>query len=419
MIRSIIKTQTAAETQTTIETQAGKWKNLCCLFLLLLSIFSCEAELSNSNNEVYDEGRGQLLASIKQHLVLPLLTDFKIKLDALDESITQKDLGLSQVAWQDVMLHWQWLELFQFGPAGVSGLRIAGQDLRDQIYAFPLSNPCRVEQVWATADYEADAWLSNAAINVIGLDAMEHLLFKEGSESVCPDSTRIIREGEWAQFQDDPNQVENQRWAYLASLSQGLQQGYTAIHQAWEGEFGQAFTKASTPFNSQREVIDQVFAGMFYFDEVVKDLKLGAPAGIYMTCLESQCPEQLELRSSNLSHLALANNLKALQALFKGEYLLDLRLNPEPNAAAIPVYGFDHLLEQEGAAELSEAIELHISEALSLLDNISSFEEALQDNPASITALHTKIKELCDLLKSQFVTVLNLSVPQEGAGDND
>ena len=39
--------------------------------------------------------------------------------------------------------------------------------------------------------------------------------------------------------------------------------------------------------------------------------------------------------------------------------------------------------------------------------------------PDAVKAAHASVKRLTDLLKSQFVTTLNLSVPQEGAADND
>jgi hypothetical protein len=38
---------------------------------------------------------------------------------------------------------------------------------------------------------------------------------------------------------------------------------------------------------------------------------------------------------------------------------------------------------------------------------------------AAVQAAHAAIKAITDNMKSQFVTVLNLSVPQTGAGDND
>ena len=48
-----------------------------------------------------------------------------------------------------------------------------------------------------------------------------------------------------------------------------------------------------------------------------------------------------------------------------------------------------------------------------------TMEEALANNPAAVVAAHTAVKAMTDDLKSRFVNVLNLRVPDEGAGDND
>ena len=48
-----------------------------------------------------------------------------------------------------------------------------------------------------------------------------------------------------------------------------------------------------------------------------------------------------------------------------------------------------------------------------------TLQEALVSDPGSVRDGHAAVKVLTDLLKTEVVTVLSLSVPQEGAGDND
>lgn len=382
---------------------------LICTFTLA----ACDEESSNTPEEVRNEsGRTQLLKSIRANVVIPLLNGFEPKLTQLTQSIAEKDLDQSRLAWQEAMLYWQQIELLQFGPAGVSGLRIGGQDLRDQIYAFPLTNPCRVDQVLVNNQFSESGWAREAPINVTGLDAMEHLLFRNGTDSACPSQTKIIRDGDWTLFQANESNAIDQKWAYLTILVDGIKLHYETLLSAWTGSFGQAFEDTKEPFRSQKEAIDQVFAGIFYIDEVVKDLKLGAPVGIYMTCLEERCPELLEHQQSQLSGPAIINNLKALRAVFRGT----ISENSDENGR----FGFTQLLTEEGAVDLGNQLEslidLNIDRASTLSD---SFDQLLTENPQQLEELHSSVKELCDLIKSQMVTVLNLSVPQEGAGDND
>ena len=125
-----------------------------------------------------------------------------------------------------------------------------------------------------------------------------------------------------------------------------------------------------------------------------------------MTCLEEKCPELAEHQGSQLSGPVIAENLKALRAIFKGTALSD------PDAEMRKHFGFIDLLAEEGALELSEQLEnlinLNIERAEALS---SSFDELIENNPAELENLHSSVKELCDLMKSQMVTVLNLSVP--------
>ncbi|MGK0358467.1 MAG: hypothetical protein ACI9U2_000756, partial [Bradymonadia bacterium] len=47
------------------------------------------------------------------------------------------------------------------------------------------------------------------------------------------------------------------------------------------------------------------------------------------------------------------------------------------------------------------------------------FSELAVSDAAELEEGYAAIKEVTNLLKTQFVTTLNLSVPQEGASDND
>jgi uncharacterized protein len=44
---------------------------------------------------------------------------------------------------------------------------------------------------------------------------------------------------------------------------------------------------------------------------------------------------------------------------------------------------------------------------------------ALDQDPASVEALYFALKDVADLLKSDFITTLDLELPQAVEGDND
>ena len=379
---------------------------------LVFSLSACEEPSGESSStEVPDEGRGALLSALRHQVLLPLLREVKVSAEEFESTVQSESISESQAAWTELMLDWQSLEVLQIGPAGVSGLRIGGEDLRDKIYAFPLHNSCRVDQELVKESFDQPDWSENRSINVMGLDALERLLFMEPSASACPESSKLIRDGEWASFHSDTERAEASRWRYIKSITTLLKADIETLLSRWEGAFGDLFEQAQSPFSSQREAVDQIFAGIYYLDEVIKDLKIGAPAGIYMTCLETSCPEQLEHKESGISAQALSRNLKSILAIFNGS----VETTIDPNH----VHGLSSLLKREGATELAEELTSRIESLMQNVDMISSLETTLNEDPTMLATLHTDLKALCDLMKTQMVTVLNLSVPQEGAGDND
>ena len=67
----------------------------------------------------------------------------------------------------------------QLGPAGDSLKFVGGQDLRDEIYSWPLTNPCMVDQRTARGEYAEATFFDDVLVNSTGFDALETLLFSE------------------------------------------------------------------------------------------------------------------------------------------------------------------------------------------------------------------------------------------------
>ena len=105
--------------------------------------------------------------------VKPFLTDFAVNvvserltlvseqnaalistLEDASADVSSVDMLLeAQQKWFDTMIQWQELEVMQVASLGSSLTAVGGQDVRDNIYSWPLSNPCRIDQVTATQDY--------------------------------------------------------------------------------------------------------------------------------------------------------------------------------------------------------------------------------------------------------------------------
>ena len=142
-------------------------------------------------------------------------------------------------------------------------------------------------------------------------------------------------------------------------------------------------------------------------DRYVKDLTLGTPAGVTPACETETCPEAVESRFAYVSKENLRNNMIGFKKVFLG-------------GSANTGVGFDDLLRNEGADALATAMVTKLDAAIAAIDAIDgTLREAVESRPAQVTAAYDAVKALNDDFKGQFVTILSLSVPQEGAGDND
>ncbi|MDD9968032.1 MAG: imelysin family protein [Myxococcales bacterium] len=363
-------------------------------------------------------GRGALLRSVTTRVVLPALRDFAEQAQGLHQATkalvesgndgTARDAA--RAAFVTAMDTWQSLEMLQVGPAGVPGIVMGGEGLRDEIYSWPTASACRVDQEVVANGVWSDDFFERTLVNAYGLDALEYLLFVDGGGNDCPTTLSINSEGQWAMLAS--GDVAARRAAYAEAVAGRLLADARALRDAWEpreGDFAGRLEAGRDPYASGQEALDGLFAAMFYVDQQVKDRKLAGPAGISGRCSRTICPQDRESLWANRSKEYVAANLRALRALYTG--------GPEHDERS---FGFDRLLEEMGAGELGSELRDGIDRAIEAVEALDgSLVDALDRDPASVEAAHAAVKGVTDLFKSQFVTVLNLRVPREGAGDND
>jgi predicted lipoprotein len=299
----------------------------------------------------------------------------------------------------------------QFGPAGSSSAFAGGLGIRDEIYSWPTVNYCAVDQVTVDGDFDAGDFFQSSLVNVYGLDALELLLFRTEAENACSSRIDINRNGTW----DDlvgAGQLVRRQADYAVVLADGILSQAQRLRDAWEpsgGNFSADLRNAgqgSSVYGSAKEAIDEVFAAFFVVDTKVKDLKLAIPAGISPDCPSEVCPEDVELPYSLSSKAALVANLDGLSAVFSG--------------TGANNGGFVWYLQDVGASELAIRMSSQLDKTHDALEAIDgSLSAALMEDPATVILAYTEIQLFTTDMKSEFVSVLNLAVPQEGAGDND
>jgi predicted lipoprotein len=322
---------------------------------------------------------------------------------------TNEHRDTAREAFRGAVKAWQRLEVMQFGPAALPSLP-GGQGLRDEIYAWPATNRCAVDQLLAKGGYADAATFPKTLVNVRGLGAIEHLLFDADATNACSAANALNVDGSWSAI---ANELPQRRADYANQAAKLVADAAHALEHAWApdgGNFAAALTMPSPTFDGDvARALDAVAYAFGYLDTKTKDLKLAVPAGL-ASCASKSCPEALELAEAKLSKLAIRENLLAYQKLFHGGAPFD-----------DTALGFDDWLEALGATELRSEVAASISACIAACEAIEEDDLALaiENDPKSVEDLYFAVKKTTDLVKSQLITVLDLHPPSDAPTDND
>jgi predicted lipoprotein len=352
------------------------------------------------------------LAAVGPSVVLPALADAREAATALQAAVQAwqqsgdaADRAAAQDAWRDTMRAWQRVEVLQIGPAASSLTAVAGADLRDEVYSWPTTNPCRVDQETVAGGYADAAFFDENLVNAYGLDALETVLFGDAGNA-CPGQVDINADGTWDAL--GPEGVDAARADYAEVLVGGVVDRVGGLEQTWSpsgGDFsGQlALTNAATPYASEQEALNAVFDALFYLETRTKDRKVAQPLGL-RDCATERCPDDVELARSDAGLDAVIANIEGFRLLFTGGDDI----------------GLDDVLVELGHGDLAADLLDRTDAALAAARAVEGpLEEAVVARPEQVEALNDALKAVADLLKGDLATVLSLEVPSEAAGDND
>lgn len=366
-----------------------------------------------------DEQRRALLKAVGEGVIVPVLEQFASDASALGEKTAGyatartsgpavAELDAARTAFRSAFLTWQRAEMLQVGPAGASFEYTGGQDLRDSIYSWPLTSPCRVDTHLVQKAYEAAGFFDTALVTSVGLDELEYLLHSGSMSNRCDASAAINTSGQWATLSAD--ELSQRRSNYAQGAAAHLSRQAARLLAAWREEgFLEKLSNAGrpeSPFPTSQDAVDQLFRAFFVLDRI-KDDKLGTPAGLTAACQGGICPRLAEALDSGLSREALVANLEAERAVMRGGFSEGGR-------------GFDAYLAARGSGALGEEMIAALDEAIASVGSLDApVDRAVVSELEDVRAVHAKIKAFTDLMKSRFAPALTLRVPQEGAGDSD
>lgn len=385
---------------------------------LLLSFAACGSPDAGPRVDAQQPAfdRAGLLRRVGAELLAPTYARFDGEAAALTSAIDAHCAALAtgdgaatlvaaQAAWRTAVTTWQTLDALMIGPGAADDAR-----LRNRVYAWPLLAPCTLDQDvvarWqAPASYDVATRLDNAR----SLAAVEYLLSYGDAVSNCP-----LAPAGWDALGADRPRA---RCGLAAAIADDVATHAAALAQAWSpsgGDYPTQLTAAGTAASSiasEREAVNMVSDGMFYVDDMVKDMKLGEAAGIVVNAcgtIEAPCLREVEHRFADHGAAAIRANLVALRAAFTG------------TIDGVDGLGFDDYLTAVGAPEVAARIDANLDAAVAAAAALpDSYLTALATDRPRVVAVHAATKRVTDDLKTQFLTVLGLDVPDDIAGDND
>jgi hypothetical protein len=150
---------------------------------------------------------------------------------------------------------------------------------------------------------------------------------------------------------------------------------------------------------------------MFYVDRMVKDMKIAEAAGIAVNAcgtVDAPCEREVELRYADRATFAIRINLATLRRVFTG------------TTASGGGAGFDAFLGSLGHPDVAQRMLGRLDEAIAAADALpDSFLSALTNDYDKVVAVHRTVTLFTNDLKSQFLTLLSLEIPDDVATDND
>lgn len=297
----------------------------------------------------------------------------------------------AQNAFADTMLQWQRMEVLQIGPWASSLTSDVGEDLRNDIYSWPLVNPCRIDQETASQTYLEEDFVDTALVSMRGLDTIGYLL-SASTESICPSQVPPISDGSWEALGEDA--IFQHRIEYALVLAEDVQARLLGAQDQWADGFPHDL------YTSQSAALNDVFNAMLYVEEMVKDRKLAHPMGL-QDCT-TDC--HLDIESGD-SVAYLVANLESFERLFT--------LGDETGGM---IAVMEELGEQDIALSIVSQTRLSV-EALNIID--APLSNVIQDSPEQVETAIEMLSEVTTPLKWDVAAVLRLEIPESAAGDND
>ena len=330
--------------------------------------------------------RGAMLAHWADNLILPAYRSYGQTLQTLREttetfnqSPNESSLSALRTAGREAYRAWQWVSMYEIGPAEAASLR-------NFTNIYP-TDGAAIEQNVADRNYTLNL---PSKYDEQGFPALDYLLYGLAET----EEERLAR-------YTNPEEGENYR-TYLQEVVNRLEGLTTQVIAEWETTYRDSFV-ANTSTSATGSFNTLVNDYLFYYEKALRAGKVGIPAGVFSG---APLPHTVEGRyAGDVSRELLLEAIDAAQHFFNGQ-----ALGNEQSAMGLAAY-LDQV-EAPGEAEpLSAQINSQFDEAREAAQQLNPNlgQQVADDNQAMLVA-YDALQRNVVLLKVDMFQALNVQV---------
>ncbi len=359
-------------------------KKLFTLAILLIAFACVPDDEPIVATETVD--RGAMLTHWADNIILPAYRFYGQTLEALRETTedfsqapNESSLAELRAAWREAYRAWQWVSMYEIGPAEVASLR-------NFTNIYP-TDGIAIEQNVAENNYTFNL---PSKYDEQGFPALDYLLYG----LAATDEELLAR-------YTDPEAGDGYR-TYLREVVERLNELTTPIIAEWEATYRDSFvsnsgTSGTGAFNTL------VNDYLFFYEKALRAGKVGIPAGVFSS---EPLPHTVEARyAGDVSKELLLEAIDAAQHFFNGQAF-------QSNQASAGLRSYLDQVEVEREAEpLSTRINAQFNQAREAAQQLQpNLGQQVTDDNQAMLAAYDALQRNVVLMKVDMFQALNVQV---------
>lgn len=356
------------------------------ILVMLVLVWACSSDDTPTETPVADFDRQAMLLNWADNIIVPSFEAFQTKMNAFESSTemfvdapNEANLVALRSAWREAYIAWQYVSMFEIGPA-------ENNDFRNRMNIYP-TNINGIENNIAASNYDLTSVSSH---DEIGFPAVDYLI-----NGISGTDATIV-----AVYSSAAN-AENYK-NYLQDVVSYMQTLTSAVVNEWASSYRDVFV-SNDDSSANGSVSNFVNDYIFYYEKALRAGKIGIPAGVFAN---TTLPNNVEaLYDGELSKQLFDTALNAVQNLFVGKHF-----TASTTGESLSSY-LDFLNSIKSGEDLSTLINNQFSSArvaaASLNDN---FAMQIESNNTLMLATYGELQTNVVLLKVDMLQALDINV---------